>query len=124
MDKRKKQRWFDRAVNGLAGQKFEQSAASHGECVYRASNGMRCAVGHLIRDCDYDSSYEGCHIYSALERGLLILGHAPTKSEEAHFLSDLQDCHDEAKNPAEMKEALKRFAKKHELKIPRKLYGA
>jgi hypothetical protein len=119
MDKRKKQRWFVRAVNGLAGQGFKRSMSPTNGCLYRGPNGTKCAIGHLIRDRDYRPYFEGLPITNCF----LILGNTPN-NEEQFFLYDLQECHDDSGTPAKMKTALKDFAKTHGLKIPRKLYGA
>lgn len=55
-----KQKLFDRAVRGLAGQRWVQSTRTgSNSCMYRGPRSMKCAAGHLIDDDKYRPEWEG-----------------------------------------------------------------
>lgn len=54
-NKAAKQKAFDTAVRGLAGQGWQKSFGGAGQatrCKYRGPNGLKCAVGHLLEDSE------------------------------------------------------------------------
>jgi hypothetical protein len=56
---------FDRVADHFLG--MSGPAQNHkGDCVYRTDDGNRCFVGALIKDEDYDPSFEGLTIDSTL----------------------------------------------------------
>ena len=63
---------------------------------YRGENGLKCAVGAIIPDEDYDLTWEGC----ALKSPLLLIKPSPidsyldNKGYDRDLLSDLQFIHD------------------------------
>lgn len=78
---------------------IEQGGCSKGiqpcggsNCLYRAPNGRRCAVGWLIPDDKYDSKFEGGGILNSrnvkLQQILIELGY------DIHILLNLQKIHD------------------------------
>lgn len=115
-----RQEMFNKAVAGLAGQGFKRSVTSGGSCRYRDVEGRKCAVGHLIPDEVYQSSFEGKTIGYLLkqcpELGTLLHGRSPTGEE--FLLELLQWAHDVGKVPAVMRENLRVVASQYNLKIP------
>lgn len=108
------QEMFDKAVAGLAAQGFRRSVLNEGEleecCQYRGPDGMKCALGHVISDEQYNRSIEGSRAHDAI-RALKL----PLKENAAN---ELQDCHDEAKGPDDMKRRLRKFADNWNLVVP------
>jgi len=90
-----KQLIFDTAVNGIREQ--GKRAIKDTKCVYRAPDGCKCAVGHMIPDDKYDPRLEN-FTASAKE---IIYSLAPEfgveyNQESGEFLRGLQVCHDAA----------------------------
>ena len=97
----------------------------YGSCAYRSENGLKCAIGALIKDEYYDPCFEGKGVYeladaytptSTLLRRALVksLGADYLTHEDICFLSDLQVLHDE--NQGEFEAAtLEAFAIKNGL---------
>ena len=106
------QEMFSTAYIGLAGQGWEKSI-DNSKCVYRApKTGKKCAIGHCIPDNLYDESFEGFDVY----RGLRLLGDV---NKEMYWFADaLQECHDRADTPENMKQRFHDFAEEHSLTIP------
>ena len=107
---------FDRAVAGLAAQKFQPSVNGSG-CSYRGEGGRKCAVGHLIDDDEYLPSMEG---KSAMD----LLG-GPSSNPVHSFVAQLQRAHDRSteleagQDPVRyMKNRLMTIGRDHELVIP------
>lgn len=73
------------------------------ECMYRGSNGRKCAVGILIPDEDFDPNFEGLkpwidmtHIETPIpENRLILINYLKSKNYDLKFLRDLQLIHDE-----------------------------
>lgn len=121
-----KQDYFNRSYLGLKSQGFERSRSSIVGCAYRGSNGMKCAIGHLIPDEMYNSIIEGNGIISTIRK---YPDHLPENffvfaygSEERkffeRFLSELQGVHDLSTEPNLMENNLHSFAACHSLTIP------
>lgn len=68
-----------------------------GFCMYRAPGGLKCAVGHLIDDAHYSSSFEGESIggRGATRAVARSIGREFSR-REFEFLKAIQACHDEA----------------------------
>jgi len=82
---------FDEVITHLVRQ--GKRAAAGGHCRYRA-DGLKCAVGVLIPDEEYDSAWEGCpvgEIHYMLGRPESFWG---IDVSHLRFLVDLQDLHD------------------------------
>jgi len=76
---------------------LEQGKAAKNDfsCVYRASNGTRCAVGHLIPDDKYEPRFEGSSIDAETTKGESIRAALPFSARHClPFLSSLQSAHD------------------------------
>jgi hypothetical protein len=56
------QEMFDTVARHLLKQR-EISEMCDGTCAYRGPNGLKCAVGCLIPDKDYEGRYEGIALY-------------------------------------------------------------
>ena len=123
LTKEKMQEWFDRAVEGLAGQGFTRSVNAGGNCRYRGVDGKKCAVGFLIEDKDYVPEWD---VSNSLEGPVYLLSgcrYSVTTAAVFKFLGDLQMCHDtaytaDADSPKKMKKNLRDFAIEHDLTIP------
>ena len=108
---------FDMAYAGLKKQGFAQSLDSHGhgQCKYRGRGGLKCAVGHLIPDERYSSSFEG---YGAASGAIVeVIGIDHQNDEAAILLVAMQRAHDNGTTPASMQGKLREVAKKYELTI-------
>lgn len=65
-------------------------AMRHGRCVYRADNGAKCLIGHMLDDADYSPMFEakapqvifGKLGYNISDRDIMILRHAQTQHDE------------------------------------------
>jgi hypothetical protein len=131
-----RQEMFDRAVTGILKQgRF--SADSHGSCYYRfdpeapppelsqydpsinyAAAPVRCAVGHLIPDDEYDIRMEGKLAWST-QIAEAIGG--PADDGDLNFLCALQAIHDNCarddKTMDDFKVGAREFALEHNLSI-------
>lgn len=88
-----KQLIFDDAVSGI--RKQGKRAIAHGGCVYRASDGCKCAVGHLIPNDKYYSELENYLGYSSEVLQTIDGKYGVThKQDDGIFLRELQMCHD------------------------------
>lgn len=70
-----------------------RQATSNGSCRYRTADGLKCAIGCLIPDDKYDSTFEGKGVYSPSGPGFLF-GYG----EKLHLLGSFQLLHDNASN--------------------------
>lgn len=118
-ERRSPQDIFDAAYKGLASQGFKQSKSPNaGGCAYRGEDGLRCAVGHLIADENYNEGLEGL---SANDGSVLLA--ARLSNCDAELLDDMQGAHDgqdkfHVVTPDEMKSRLALVAAKHGLQVP------
>lgn len=85
----KAQTIFDRVVRHLAKQ-GGPAVGKNGRCLYRGPDKRRCAVGHLIKDSEYQKAMEFNDVKSLMNCGLLPNGLA----EHVPLLRALQSCHD------------------------------
>jgi hypothetical protein len=88
-----KQEIYDFVVDALIAQGEQSMSPLTGVCQYR-TNGLKCAVGMLISDEDYNSGMEELNVIDLLE-----LKMAPTNIIEIEttypgLLGELQDLHD------------------------------
>lgn len=112
-----RQEIFDKVARHLLTQ-GQRAETEGGDCVYRAEDGTKCAVGCLIPDELYDPEFEGLlisHIFGDQA------GSLPERAQEKgrqlsrllgdHFplLKELQEVHDEDE-PDEWKIALRQVA--------------
>ena len=106
---------FDTVVRHLYAQ-GEQAVTAYGACRYRTRTGLKCAVGCLIADEDYQESMEG--------NLSVLLAHYTNKPSIAalvqhyYLLADLQLAHDSDENwasPERMRHDLRRVAEQHKL---------
>jgi len=116
---RSRQEIFDIAYRGLAAQGFKQSvsAAAKG-CAYRGDGNLKCAVGHLIADADYNPGLEGL-----LASGASICAAGRINPSDRYFAHHLQKAHDisipDGADAAEtIKHRLEEFAKDFDLTVP------
>lgn len=85
------QETFDTVVAHLRGQNKKAVDSATGECRYRASEGLKCAVGCLIPDEEYNSTLESCSIGSLCHENRL----PPSlRQHDFSLLADLQVIHD------------------------------
>jgi hypothetical protein len=83
---------FDTAVRALI--KQGRSGSEYGICQYRASNGTKCAVGHLISDAEY---YQHSMDDLRLSEVMMVLSPSnPLKKATLSFVQQLQNAHDQA----------------------------
>jgi len=84
-------------------------------CAYRGPNGLKCAVGVLIKDKHFKKIYNNDGIYHDGVIKMLTLSGIPTDKESLIFLTNLQRIHDtgEVEN---WKTKLKNTAKAYNLK--------
>jgi len=57
-------------------------------CLYRAPNGNKCLIGHLLPDDQYDPRMETVPASTILDQSAIMPG--------GKFINELQACHDEA----------------------------
>lgn len=138
-----KQAAFNHVYLAMKRQGFERSldeTAGGKSCRYRAENGYRCHIGHLMNDECYDPAFEGEPIYSFVEYVTVklpedirakfwkSLSHwgvqepvdrfdCSTESD-LHFLQELQAVHDRIKTNQDLKGSLILFAQNHGLTVP------
>lgn len=115
---------FEIAVKGLQAQGYRQAQSATGICMFRAPDGRKCAVGHLVSDeflskvrKEYgipdNAKFEPTtpDLLRAMAREGLIA------NEDQKFLKDLQGIHDLARTPDQMKYGLQLFARINELNV-------
>lgn len=81
------QETFDRVAEHLL--KQDAKSLRHGACAYRGDAGLKCAVGCLISDEDYEYGIEGCGVWSTR-----LLEWCHRNGYSAALLSHLQQVHD------------------------------
>lgn len=100
-----KQEIFNKAIRALHAQPQKSYDEFTGTCFYRGPEGIKCAIGHLIPDEEYNPKFEGeIPSFSELpgnpeiQRKIATLCGAETK-KDAWFLQALQTyCHDNVLN--------------------------
>lgn len=122
---------FDKVAKHLLTQRKRAQSnrgGTGGACVYRSSDGSKCAIGCLISDENYDSQIEGI-VVSDLESScvsdalllkniLLKSGINVEDSAVTEFLMELQLLHDDFDcDPRSWEESLESLANKWELKF-------
>lgn len=129
------QRWFNKAVAGLAAQGFERSISNGALCMYRGENGRKCGIGQLIPNSSYDPSmeakavnlafsfveYEGPEVDGGMLALFLALADIGVEVMDDGFLSALQSAHDRGRNPALMRGNLAYVAARFRLRAPKVL---
>ncbi len=113
------QRFFNRAVEGLAAQGWTQSISEGpwAVCKYRGPGGKKCALGHLIPDDAYvpemDHGTQYARVLPAIGVPYSLLG-GPAQ----HWFEMLQASHDMGSTPEVMRRALRNFALNNRLDLP------
>lgn len=122
-----RQEMFNKIWEGFEGQNWVISEDGHGTCMYRAPNGAKCAIGHLISEEEYDEQMEHLDVKTALKEGLLPLRF----SEDIDFLFEIQKVHDQyvwsdidseewlEERPTKLKDSMKNFAVAKGLQFPK-----
>ena len=78
---------------------YEKSESKYAGCQYRSDNGLSCAVGCLMTDDIYDSSFEGTNLNDRLVRKALtpIVGvNYELRLLKLNLLQRLQEVHDDS----------------------------
>lgn len=110
---------FNKVIEHLLKQGFQ--CLDQGDvCLYRGDNGMKCAIGVLIKDKDYNPKMEGdsasliVHNIQAIN---YILPSDMDKKEGCDFLDALQSLHDDHPffDTLEFKAAVAQFAEDYKL---------
>lgn len=122
MSKTTLQSLFNKAVRGLAKQKFRRAMSNDGTCEYLVSGGKgkgnRCAIGHLLTEKQAremtNVSYSDLHVWRDIPSHIKQV--LPKRTG-----GDLQYCHDTAINAESMKHKLRDFANRYMLKVPKEL---
>lgn len=84
-----RQELFDTAVIGIFGQ--GRLAMSEGQCLYRAPDGTKCAVGWNMPDEEYKDSLEGLGVSNSNE----VPPAAGVHIKDVPFMAQVQDAHDQ-----------------------------
>lgn len=116
-DKQKWQELFQRAVLGVIKQGRLNYNAKLGMCEYRAADGLRCSVGHLIEDADYTPEMEGKSVWCHARRGSLPKALAPFHEPLMH----LQMIHDRCALAGGVHDFIEKcaaFAERHKIEMP------
>lgn len=117
-----KQEIFDRVVRGLAAQDWRRSVETDidgqgaGACVYRSSDGAKCAAGQLIDDASYTPGLEFNQVNTSPVQQALILSGVP--SFLLRFVMQLQTEHD-ASTDQRLRDDFLRLAEKEGLQWPK-----
>lgn len=114
----KRQDIFDKVYKHLLNQ-GTKSIDDDGKCLYRDEDGMRCAIGCLIDDKNYNINIENKNIYSTLVKNAIKKSNKGIRLniKTVSMLGMLQDIHDED-NPENWAGLLRSLAKTCRLKIP------
>lgn len=122
-----KQAMFNTVVSGIAAQDWRRSVAGEGNniCKYRGRGTDKCALGHLIKDEDYETRFdEGI----ASTHEMLRDDFGIDNYEERVWLIELQNAHDgtgeynyHMEHNNTMQKRLIKFAKWAKLAIPEQL---
>lgn len=133
-----RQAMFNTAVAGIEAQDWQRSVRANGlTCAYRGTVG-KCAIGHLIRDEDYETQMDdNASTPSVLsDFGITLTGHFYTQENykekadtDYYFLMNMQRAHDGAtchetynysypRDELSMQQRLALFAKDYSLELP------
>lgn len=98
-----KQEIFDTVTTHLftQGKRADVGKGSYTSCRYRTGEGLKCAVGCLIKDEFYSETYEGSGVYDAdvVDAVSKSIGIQPGETEDVFsLLGCLQNIHDDAFN--------------------------
>ena len=107
------QEWFNTMVRGLAAQGWKQAIDAAGICAYRTSDGLRCAVGHLL---DEDRANRLCGSIAELDM-IADLGLCDISYFEYEFLRQAQLKHD-SKDVSTMKQRFQNLGMEYRLTWP------
>lgn len=124
-----RQEIFNIVYKGLRTQGWERSvehdaSKNKGICVYRTSDGKKCAFGHLIPDEVYESGMENIIAINLLDSGVTKFKDFRKWSDENikkqyhSFINDLQCQHDYAISPEDMKNRFHKLAIDYNLQVP------
>lgn len=107
---------FNKAVVGLASQKFEKSTLplQNSVCTYRGVEGRKCALGWLIDDSCYVPTMESVPLFQLIEDGVV-------NCKDLALASELRYAHDSSRNPEDMKSRLVVLTIRFRLDIPKEL---
>jgi hypothetical protein len=101
---------FNKVARHLARQ-GRKARDEHGKCAYRGKGDLKCAVGCLIRDSEYDPRMEGDSVDGLKKRDLL-----PNRLRRAErLLMSLQSAHDDTYDGEGLARALADTARRHHL---------
>ena len=119
---------FDINWNYFVVGKGKRSTAGGGICAYRGEGGSKCGIGLLIPDDKYDPVFEGScvpdgHPPSEGKRYafLRVLNELGFGDDQLYFLSELQDCHDNAPEQyfhKAIESSLRELADRFDLTVP------
>lgn len=125
-----RQEVFGRSITAIVAQGHPAIAKKPGGdgCVYRAPNGDKCAIGHLIPDDVYqpamDSNPKGTNITAVLRDFPAVSNALGVNSDDdGYFLHSLQSLHDNSASElsdwgTQLLTRTKSFAKKYKLTYP------
>ena len=124
-----KQSIFNKAVNGLLKQK-KPAVNKLGECLFKTSGGLKCAIGFSIPEDKYKKSLEGEPAIHVLIKVGVVSDTLPLIQRESFsdFLDELQMAHDNTAYDLDrkftsdfvkaLKPELKKIARRFKLKMP------
>lgn len=97
----------------------EQSVTKHGDCRYRGPDGLKCAVGCVLTDEEYNSDMDdeaGVSVEFLIKQEIFPARLIP----HADLLFDLQRCHDGADRDfwEQFSDCASDVAKNHGLSVP------
>ncbi len=114
------QEMFDRAVRGLASQRFARATNYAEVCLYRKemSDGSirHCAWGWVDPDGTADADAIGGNVYDLARAGIGLT--ALLSEADLLFAWQLQRCHDLARSPDRMQERFRELALQWDLSVP------
>jgi len=110
-----KQSIFNRVVKHLLKQKVKSKRGYY--CAYRSEEGLKCAVGVLIPDRDYDPLMEG-DVFTLIDCAVFYSYKIPKYFQKySNFLHQLQGIHDYS-DPEFWETRFQELAKEHNLTMP------
>ena len=96
-----KQSMFDYICKCLAIQEERSTKPGSNRCQYRGSEGRKCALGHCIRDSEYQVAFENRSLSEVIEE-------VPSFNFEMEdFMRDMQRCHDWSDDADGLKDRLR-----------------
>jgi hypothetical protein len=97
---------FDKSVAGLARQGFQRAMRSETMCAYLAPNGFKCAVGHLDDAnvlADMHGSWDSLNKAGEAQLTPPFPHSSEVRISSETFMRELQNAHDSATAPAQMR---------------------